>query len=700
MKTFPALELLEPRIAPAAVFTFTDVDGDAVTVHSSKGDSTDLMNACLVVGGQLQTIDVSKASFGAEFEHAAISITAVRRAGGTGDGKVNVGYFKATGQDLAAVKIGGDLGRIDTGDGDPAAPALGSLTADSMFRFGKSTQDANGSEVSTIKGRLGALRLGGDFLGDLRVLGGTDGRLGAITIGGSLRAEVNLPGSHGLITTEGDIGPIVVKGSLAGGAYTTGGGAVIKAGGKIASIAIGGSISGVITGGGFSGGILAGGDIGPVRIAHDLQGQTSANLNEAGFLRSDNGRIASLAIGGSLIGGTDASGGRVRAQTGIGNVTIGGEVLHGSIVSAAGLGTVSIGGSLIGDSSGTGVIRSALHMGAVTIGGDIVGGIFDAGRVDGGTIASVTVRGSVVGGSGPSTGVISASGELGPVRIGHDLTGGSGIQSGLVASSHAIASVAIGGSVYGGTADSSGRISAGGNLGPVTIAGDLKAAYVLNSGNVVAEGNITSIHVGGSLSTVGTNQLATAGTFSGSIRSGATIGSISIGGSVTGSLFAPAVISAKNSLPNVRIGGSLTEAQIRAGYDTSLSAANADAQIGRVSIGGDLIASDIVAGVQNLGADGAFGGTGLNADNVNFGDGHDVGIGGGNPAIIARIARITVGGQIFGTLNTQNVNDRFGIVAEKIGTVQVSSLFAALVAGAHNDQRAFGQGADFHLHEI
>jgi hypothetical protein len=39
------VEALESRIVPAAVFTFTDVDGDAVTVKTSKGTNADLSAA-------------------------------------------------------------------------------------------------------------------------------------------------------------------------------------------------------------------------------------------------------------------------------------------------------------------------------------------------------------------------------------------------------------------------------------------------------------------------------------------------------------------------------------------------------------------------------------------------------------------------------------------------------------------------------
>src|SRR5262249_27596031 len=42
MNTPAVIEPLEARIAPAAVFTFTDVDGDLVTVKTSKGTNDQL----------------------------------------------------------------------------------------------------------------------------------------------------------------------------------------------------------------------------------------------------------------------------------------------------------------------------------------------------------------------------------------------------------------------------------------------------------------------------------------------------------------------------------------------------------------------------------------------------------------------------------------------------------------------------------
>ena len=80
--------------------------------------------------------------------------------------------------------------------------------------------------------------------------------------------------------------------------------------------------------------------------------------------------------------------------------------------------------------------------------------------------------------------------------------------------------------------------------------------------------------------------------------------------------------------------------------------------------GGDAgVFADLVVGAQNLGDDDTPGGTGANADNVNFGDGHDTAIGAGD--IHTRIASIVIGGIVAGT---DAGGDHFGFVSQQIGS--------------------------------
>src|SRR5207253_2668450 len=108
------IEILEVRIAPAAVFvsptvaTYDDVDGDHVTVKFSKPILTNgnVANVVHVDGtGQLTLIDFTNVASTAQGTN--LSVTA--KLAGDGDGFVNVGQVNATGIDLGAVKIRGDL---------------------------------------------------------------------------------------------------------------------------------------------------------------------------------------------------------------------------------------------------------------------------------------------------------------------------------------------------------------------------------------------------------------------------------------------------------------------------------------------------------------------------------------------------------------------------------------------------------------
>jgi hypothetical protein len=141
------------------------------------------------------------------------------------------------------------------------------------------------------------------------------------------------------------------------------------------------------------------------------------------------------------------------------------------------------------------------------------------------------------------------------------------------------------------------------------------------------------------------------------------------------------------AIEKLTVGGRVEFAQILGGYNPYLEAINSDAQIGLVKVGGDWIASSLAAGVMNLGADDVIGGTGLDADNVNFGDTHDTKIVEvtDSAAILSLVQRIEIAGQIFGTPGAIRPDDRFGFVAEEIGTLKVGAQTFNLNAGPNND---------------
>jgi hypothetical protein len=298
-----------------------------------------------------------------------------------------------------------------------------------------------------------------------------------------------------------------------------------------------------------------------------------------------------------------------------------------------------VGGSLVASSqNATGFIKVDGQAAAVKIGGDVIGSdAAGAGGSSGGSIdvgqklKAISIEGSLVGGTRTATGRISA-GEIGTAKIGRNILGGSVAgptgtldRSGYVESQHRIASLSLGGSLFAGwdtaTAGSltkNASIRADRDIGQLVVRGSLH-------GHATSEGlSPVVISASGDLTPTGSNNVA--------------IGSI-------------------------RIGGSVERANIFGGYTSALAPGTTVAQIGSVSVGRDWIASNLVVGVQNLGADDNPGGAGANADNVNFGDAHDTFIGLGN--IANRIAKIVIGGIVAGT---DASGDHFGFSSVNIGS--------------------------------
>ncbi len=103
-------------------------------------------------------------------------------------------------------------------------------------------------------------------------------------------------------------------------------------------------------------------------------------------------------------------------------------------------------------------------LGAVTIGGNLAGGTGDSSgtvSANGTTLASITIGGSLIGGGTTAnqfTGAIFSRGDMGAVKIRGDVLGGVGGSGGFILSFGKLASVSIGGSLVGGAGNSSGVI--------------------------------------------------------------------------------------------------------------------------------------------------------------------------------------------------------------------------------------------------
>jgi hypothetical protein len=528
-----AVRQLDDRIAPAAVLHYTDVDGDQVTVRTSVGTDTALAAGAEFDGShhQLQALFLS----GNTFAGSSVTITAKPGQLG-GDGLVNVGYIDAAGNNLGAVSVHGDLGRIDAGRGTPTSVAVKSLAVMSMGRFGTTTQDGFASLFSNLHGALGSLTVHGDLDGVSIEVTGPNGKAGPVHISGSLIGGA----ATGEIRTTGAMGPVVIGGDVVGGGFSLNGTdvptGVVASGGKLVSLTIDGSVIGADVQG--SGQVSLSEDAGPIRVLGSL---VAGNKPLSGSIVGSNpGTVASVAISGSLMSHSSGniSGAVDLPQYAVGSVTVGGDMgtcvilehvgaiaVRGNVDGLLDVGTaasVRVGGSL---SAGLRGVR----VGSVIVGGSVRGGLVSLdqsiGRliVRGSLVDSlVTVAGPTVPDGTPCVGIGSltvfglventqivagydafAGPENNDVQIGAVTVGGDWIASDLIAG---ISASGIGGSIFGNADDEKGFGSSTvdqphnfSRIGPVLIQGQVLGAPGGGISHGIEAEEVTSLSIAGTL---------------------------------------------------------------------------------------------------------------------------------------------------------------------------------------------------------
>ena len=288
---------LAVTVAPGgATATFVDVDGDLVTVRTSRGafDGTEFIG---VTTGDAGAGQLAALNLDADFTGANISITARRVAGG--NGLVNVGFINAAGVDLGAVTVRGDLARIfaGTAGGDAKVPAISSLAAQSLGLLGTANLLPGADLLSIVQGAVPRLTVSGDFRSTLVINGATDGRLGTAIIGGSITSD-----NPQTIFAQAGIGSLRISGDIRNRiAFTD-----IRTNGAIGSVFVGGSISGV----GQQVQIRAVGQLTPPTSGLDLaigsvdvRGSIEGALIQAGVTGTGNrdASIGSIKVGGDWI---------------------------------------------------------------------------------------------------------------------------------------------------------------------------------------------------------------------------------------------------------------------------------------------------------------------------------------------------------------------------------------------------------------
>lgn len=471
------IELLEPRIAPATMFTYTEADGDLVKASFSIAFSGGIFTAPSTTAAEQTRFHVDDLP-----AHDGLNITiAVIKRGPDGDGFVQYGKIDAPGVNLGSVTIVGDLAEIDAGDGTPGAVAVKSLTVRSFGAVGASTIQGGGDLHSVLHGSVGSLTVRKDFDGVFFELPDAGTKLVSVTIGGNLLGR-DADDSGRLSAPE--FGKVAIAGSIIGGDGSNSGLLQSTVGG-FGSVKIGKSIvggSGVI-----SGAIFSQAGAGAVSVGGSVIGGSNTDSGRVDFLDA----VASFKVKGSIIGGAGSSSGLVRVA-GAGAVTIGGDIVGvsaiGGDITDSGvfkgiskpIKSLKIGGSIIGGSvSGTGdLIRSGTVdlggsvTGSVTIGGSIVAGVDDSsGTVSGNGsvnafagIGSIAIKGSVLGHSSQPA-FIGVTG-------GNAATGSSNVVLGKLSIAGDVTYAVIAGGFSRGTAGELGDVQ----IGSVSVGGDWRAS--------------------------------------------------------------------------------------------------------------------------------------------------------------------------------------------------------------------------------
>lgn len=676
---------------------YVDVDGDLVTLRITKGILFDLTSQIYdfddlgSVGGKyLKSIDFRGNP--SLFNGTSVFVSAepqpgFAESGGVSDGKADVGFIFGAdvdgtifsrGIDFVDIIIDGDLGGIQAGDIVVTPSIRGKLVADSLGAKDKSSNplpDGAPGNAFYFLSRVNAINVAGDVNGLIQTFGGSFGDIGSLTIGGSLQGLSDE--KLGRVIFSGSIGKATV-GKIIGGS-TAGSGSIIGSTAMKTSIGSVNVLDGVVGGSGDSSGVIIARNINSVTIGSQPSSSQSGLIGGAG---DQSGAVIAPSIGKVVIG---SSGGEARLQGGSGE--------QSGLVQANTLGSVTIFGNMIGGSASDSGQISVGRLGSARIEGSLTGGSeIGAGSILSGTsINSLVIAGGLTGGSGEKSGYVRTGDSVNSVTIGSsalgdgDLVGGSGKSSGFFEIGGALSNVTIHGDLRGGAGSSSGGFKVALGIGSLTIGGDLEgggtaAAATVQSGFIsadrIARMTIKGDWIGGTSTGIAD---------SGSIRVAGDVGSLQVLGDVLGTASSRLVLAAEGkganhvAIGNLTIAGKAEYLDILGGYGGGATASsprgnltNADVVIKSVAIDGDVRGINIVAGVA-AGTDGKFG----TSD-----DAAGLGASINNPSLLSKIAKVTIKGAV----ETDELDDAYGIVAQHVEKLVVGGAAVTLIKGPSNDK--------------
>lgn len=721
------LETLEERIAPASA-VFTDVDGDEITITTSKG--TKALIEAAVTGGNAAEIKNIDFTTNPIFKGTDVKVVVTAR-GAQGDGLANVWKIDSTNQDLGNVTVGGDLAKIVAGDTTYSNGSVKSVTVQSIGVNGGATDKVwalkGGTGAFTVAGSvLGAeiawsnpdangklavtsITIGGNLIGgaadDTGVIKLTTGmggtaELKALTIGGNLKAtdydragavlvgDPAAPDNH-----IGIIGKATIGGSLIGDDNHIYSGTLF-ASGTIGATKVGGSLVG---GGEASGSIYAYNKVvGDVTVGGSLKGGAG---QRSGSIFTYNGITKSVTIGGTLEGSSGAEGGSVIAAGGslsnvkVGSYLFGGTmgVYSGSIYGKTGLGNVWVGGSVFGGGNdqagfiGTDTGNATNYKaGDITVQGDLIGGSdFSTGIISVGSAGKISIAGSLIGGNNQSgTGAIYALQTVKSIYVGGDLVGDSKSSSGsirILGANASIASVTIDGTLQGAGGAGSGSVLINGSVDKFTIGGGIGGGSAANAGSLTF-GSIKTLNIGTGASIAGSvygGMAAGAGTINGTTLGSATLSGNLVGGGASGA----GKIIISGSAKDITIGGGVFGG---AADNTGAIEIGAGGLTGKLTINGNLKGSPNfndtgvvkVAGKANsveIKGD-ILGGDSSMANKSNS----------GAVLVTGALKTITIGGDIKAGIHFNNTDLNLGAV--RAGSIDTMLVKGSLV-GANSNSR-------------
>jgi hypothetical protein len=351
----------------------------------------------------------------------------------------------------------------------------------------------------------------------------------------------------------------------------------------------------------------AGVDLGEVRVQGDLgrinAGDFDYTTPGLGLLRVNSLGKSGLATqppGGSLDSYITGSVGKVAVLTDVvaASVNALGDFEfgpNGAVYIGGKIGEVAIGGSLLGGTQAfSGYLSSDGGFDSIKIGGDVRGGDgFSSGRiVSQGTIGVVWIGGALVGGAGSGGGGIASfapgdSTAPTTIFIGGSMTAGTGFSTAKISVNN-LKSLTVLGSIRASSASDSGRIEAN-RIGAILVGGNLEGTaanpvIIVSNGMIRFETRTETRLV--------PQQIVVQVTLpDGTVINQIQTIYVQVTVVVTVAVTTPAEFGALTVL------GSVKNAVISAGVD---------GRIGSVFVGGDWIASTLAAGVD-AGADGMYG---------------------------------------------------------------------------------------------